>query len=103
MVPLVLLAVNVAKWSSKEVGITFLYCFTEFFPSNLSLSQLELGLQHLPAEEHGSILRYRLKEDRHRALASQLLRRYLFAKYLEIPWAQLTFETSEFGKPRLVC
>ncbi|KAJ2961402.1 hypothetical protein NQZ79_g3411 [Umbelopsis isabellina] len=80
MLPLVLLAVNIAEWSSKE---------------------LERGIPYLPAKEQQRVWRYRLKLDRYRSLASQLLRRYLFVKHFNISWEQLVFETSEFGKPRL--
>ncbi|KAG2177165.1 hypothetical protein INT43_007822 [Umbelopsis isabellina] len=80
MQPLVLLAVNIADWSSKE---------------------LERGIPCLPAEEQQRVRRYRFEVDRCRSLASQLLRRYLFVKHSKIPWEQLAFETSEFGKPRL--
>ncbi|KAI9288539.1 4'-phosphopantetheinyl transferase superfamily [Umbelopsis sp. AD052] len=78
MLPFVFLAVNVAQWSSNE---------------------LDLGLQYLPVTERNRILRFRLKADQHRSLASQLLKRYLFSKHMDIAWEDITFKESEYGKP----
>ncbi|KAH8551250.1 4'-phosphopantetheinyl transferase superfamily [Umbelopsis sp. PMI_123] len=80
MLSFVFLAVNVAQWSSKE---------------------LDLGLQYLPTSERSRILRFRLKADQYRSLASQLLKRYLVSKHLNVAWDEITFKESEFGKPSL--
>lgn len=73
--------------------------FLKLFPC-----QFDQALAMLPdAESRAAVMRYKFDNDRQLALASQLLRRYVFAKYYGFEWDTIRFGSmTKGGKPVLL-
>ncbi|KAI9264973.1 4'-phosphopantetheinyl transferase superfamily [Phascolomyces articulosus] len=69
----------------------------------LNESKFGEALRWLPTQEHDRILRFKFNNDRRLALASQLLKRYVFVHYYGMTMHSLQFVTEQQGgKPKLL-
>ena len=70
----------------------------------LPKTQFEEAISWLETqEERDRILRFKFEKDRRLALASQLLRRYVFVRYYGMTWNSLKFvQEQKGGKPKLL-
>ncbi|CDS11496.1 hypothetical protein LRAMOSA03759 [Lichtheimia ramosa] len=74
------------------------------FDTRGAFKEFDQALAMLPdAESRAAVLRFKFEQDRQLALASQLLRRYVFVKYYGFKWDTLRFGSiTKGGKPVLL-
>ena len=79
-------------------------CLQECSQISPHVIQFDQALALVPdVESRAAVMRYKFDQDRQLALASQLLRRYVFAKYYGFEWDKIRFGSiTKGGKPVLL-